>query len=270
MPSFLRLFLLSIILFAVSACSGESRTEELGPFSGTGSIFNADVSLVRRGSHLFRTEEGQEYFLESKTVNISEFTGKKVWLEGVREKNTKGTTPVIVLQTVRLVDADDVEWSLPQMGIHITLPRHWQKEEQRQEVRFTRSGSTMLRLSTISGALKEGKEIFIGTEKATLQSDAETVSVSLSQGKKTINISLNKEAFCQYEDCTIIHPEEWLEELLQKNVQREMEDVVPKSASSQQGGSMPCGGEAGILCPSGSFCDIHDVAHQIGTCKAKK
>ncbi len=51
---------------------------------------------------------------------------------------------------------------------------------------------------------------------------------------------------------------------------------VPGDASSSQGSAAslnplqgaPCGGEAGILCPQGSYCEITDVEANVGRCKS--
>ncbi len=270
MTSSLRLFLLSLFCVSLSACSSSVQNDELGAFSGTGSIANAEISLTRRGTHLFQSDDGQEYFLESKTVNISEFTGKKVWIEGVREKNTKGMKPVIVLSLLRPIHEAGHEWNISQWNISLTTPETWQKVEEGKGVSFTQSGQTILSIHLLSGSsLKEGKDMFIGGKKALLHSTEQEVKIEIPQKISVLLFTLSKEILCAKEDCTIKSPEEWLERMLQENAQFQEETSTQTSSASPEE-KKPCGGEAGILCPVGSFCDIQDTAHQIGICREKK
>jgi hypothetical protein len=39
------------------------------------------------------------------------------------------------------------------------------------------------------------------------------------------------------------------------------------AAATGSGAGLPCGGTAGILCPGGFYCDITDVANNVGRCK---
>jgi len=62
--------------------------------------------------------------------------------------------------------------------------------------------------------------------------------------------------------------EEWLN-MLNSVVLNNKRGAVPTTPSTGTGGvgGMPCGGTAGILCPTGFYCDVTHLEENVGVCR---
>ncbi len=259
---------------ALSACGGGDTIPSryaLGPLSQTGSLSATGVSLVRRGSHVLTIDGETAFFVESKTQNLQEFDGKEVYVEGVLELNVhERYLPVMVVETMRAVsdDSETKTWTLPELSLSLNAPMHWQGTVTGRSAVFTVANDTggqetVLTVDALEGTgLPDGTPAFVAGSVAVKMREAAPnggEDLRILRSGKLIRLLFTPSGQTQAE------------------VREEYEAVVNSitfsaasssaSAATATGALLPCGGEAGILCPQGYYCDVFDTQANIGKCR---
>ncbi len=277
-----RIFSLAIVgfVFSLSACTKTPVNQPpLGPISATGTLIPAEVSLLRRGTHLLLINGKKMYYVESKTEDLLSAEGQTVHVEGIAESNTsKDDLPVLVLSKLTSVNGESGLhiWNIPALDIRIQTPSGWAGTIQKNVASFLLPGeSTPLMVITASESTTlptNGTPYYLSGHRAVrIDSDAGSGKTDvLVQGKDFI-LQLHFDASTQTsleraEDAKLVMSEfEYTLSSLQF-----LSDKTENTTGSGSDITTPCGGEANVLCPQGSFCDIVDPVMKIGKCRMIK
>jgi hypothetical protein len=219
----------------------------------------------------------KKYFVESRTQNLSDLEGQTVFAEGTLEANTtKSDLPVLVAMNVKRSHGDEDlhRFEIPALNLRIGVPLTWAGTIKNNVASFMMAGETLplLTIRRMSGTTLPpgGTSIFIKNRRGTrIEGQANLVDVYILEKDTVIEFHFDPAMQSQLktEEEGAIVASQFERSLSTISFLTDKEAVVPVAGS---GASMPCGGSAGILCPSGYFCNINDFTNQIGQCKERK
>lgn len=265
---------LFICAIAVSACAPRpSINLPLGPVSITGSLIPAEMSLVRRGTHLLVVNGEKAYYVESKTVNLMNFEGQTIHITGTAQLNTnRQDLPVLMASTVTAAMDDNRlhEWEIPALDLKISVPAHWRASIQKHVVTFMLPSeqAPLLVISLLSGSiLPAGSPYYLSGHRA-VRATPDGTQEDVYILDKGFSLRLHFDVSSQQ---TIERLED--AKLVQSQFQSALTTLTFLSDRRTEdpligsGAAVPCGGPAGILCPQGSFCNVTDAEARIGECK---
>ncbi len=269
--------ILIALLLAVSGCTTKTQRTppSLGPVSITGSLLPAEISLIRRGTHLLLVNGARTYYVESKTVNLVDFEGRTVHIEGTAQPNTgKQDLPVLIASTVNASMNDGAlhEWEIPALDLKMSVPATWRASIKKNVVAFSLVGeqAPLLTISLLSGSvLPAGTPYYLSGPRAVrLASDSDTLTEDIVVQDRGFSLQFHFDASSQ-QSVTRVEDVKLLQSEFQNALSTLtfLSDRNPDLPPSGSGAMIPCGGPAGILCPHGSFCNVTDFEARIGQCK---
>lgn len=268
--SLLTVAVLASGIFLLQGCSTISRNIPEGVQTLSGSLQPVDLSLTRRGTHVLLQDGKQVYYVESSAVNLRLFEGTDVVVTGTVEANSDDSyLPVLVATDVRENEVPSKEESVDLLNVRLNIPLDWVRQEFEDGVSYSRTvaGPSVLKLYASSMSyLPSGTPLVIGGERAVRIQKAGSGSVLLhvQHGKEFLTINYTPEKEMGDADLLRILKSVAFTNKSSSSSGSGSSVVVPSGTGSQAG--MPCGGEAGILCPAGSYCSITDPATGIGHC----
>ena len=279
---------LSFVVLLASACGDDDDFPTLpkGIQTLTGSLVPAEISLLRRGTHVLVVGGLDKYYVESSSINLRRYEQKKLVLEGELSHNVDPEfLPVLeVTQIIEVLEEQMKEWQLRSLGLTLEMPETWNGRVKEGEASFQPPNSThnaiaIIRMKSVTGALVEedteeesphglsaeqaGTPIVVGKKRALriFYDETGNQEVIVERTGHSIIFSLNMEEFDQPE----LLRETWLA-MLNSIV---FDEDKPEDTYRQTGtgAGMPCGGPAGILCPPNFYCDVTHLQENIGVCK---
>lgn len=261
---------LCVGFLSLQGCTPATQVIPTGPQTLSGTLQPVDLSLVRRGSHVLLQDGQQIYYVESGTVNLRTYEGMDVVVKGTIEANSNESyLPVLVANEVTENILPSREEEVKLLNIKLKVPLSWSTQIFDDGVSYsqTADGTPVLKLYKSSMAyLPTGTPLVIGGERAVRLQKAGSGSVLLhvQNAKDFLTISYTPTAGMSDVDLLRV-----LKSIVFTNKSSSSSGsgaVVPPSTGSGSQAGMPCGGEAGILCPAGSYCSITDASTGIGHC----
>lgn len=259
------------VLASLGACSKKPVvTLPTGPQTLTGSLSSVELSLSRRGTHILRKAGKDLYYVESSVVNLRSFEGMDVTIKGTVELNTDTAfLPVLVATSVALIEEPSHPWTIPALHLTFSAPLTWNGDVFDDGITFSQTGSaiTLLKLHHSSLAdLPTGTPLIVGGERAVLTNTGSGQVIYVQNGSDVLAIELDK----SLQDPASKAPVQSVLHLLKtivflNNKPTGSGSMTSSNASAATG--TPCGGPAGILCPTGSYCAVTDTAQGIGVCR---
>lgn len=262
------------LVFIGSSGSGKHMLPE-GTQTLTGTLIPAELSLKRRGTHVLKVQAEEVAFVESTSVNLRMFELTTVGITGTFVHNTvPSDLPVLIATSIRAVELPAKPVDLPSVGLTVNVPMDWSIETFDDGVAFSQTGSAtpLLRvMKTSLTRLPSGTPMLVGGYDAVRIESQGGQIVHLDGGRTIVTFTLNSRddavsaAFAQLLRTAVVRG-------TQLSSQRTMTGgmfVLPSSAatgsSPTNGVGRPCGGPAGVLCPTGTYCAVHST-DGVGTC----
>jgi len=237
-----------------------------GPQTLTGALSPVDLSLTRRGTDVLRQDGHDVYYVESSVVNLRAFAGMDVTITGTLELNTDSKAlPVLIATQVTRIEQPSHPWTIPALKLTFSAPLAWNGDVFDDGIRFTQTGSStaLLTISRSSlASLPSGTPLVVGGQRAVRVTTGSGLVVYVQNGQDVIAISLDD----TLSDPTRKEPVQSVLQLLKTITFTHS----PSSAATTGTGSLsgtPCGGPAGILCVSGSYCAVTDTTIGSGICR---
>lgn len=267
MQRWIAIFCLSVLIGGCSSVPSDSSRYVIGEkISLDGFIKPAELSSFRRGTHFLVRSEEDQIFLESKTINLRQYEGMKVTLNGRVESNVDPSDgPVLVVEKIEGGSSESVLYTIDVWGVEFQIPSQWRAVEQDGTFLFF-VGEEKIPVASLyreeGGKLPPGVPVVVGGKRAERVLD----ETSGHQGIYVI-----------HDDALIVFlfsPQEGAEiTKLQQDFLRLIQSVSfsslehgEKALTTGSGHLIPCGGTAGVLCSQGFYCDITDTAANIGHC----
>lgn len=261
-----------VLLAGLHACTPAAQPQKIpeGPITMTGVLQTADLSIVRRGTHVLLQSGEPVYFAESSRIDLRDFEGVDAVFDGHVEYNTDLTElPVLVVSGASILEIAMREWAVPDLELFLKAPELWEGHIFENGIRFTLPGSEHVVASLIHDDSQES--LPTGTP---LQIAGRPAVRSGAGGIYT--------AFIRVRDTTILrfdytpqtsHKDPMSERMFLRVLRAITFTNQPPSPSSVTTGTgsasgVPCGGPAGVLCPTGQYCEVTDPSTDIGRCRA--
>ncbi|MBT4120285.1 MAG: hypothetical protein HOG89_01545 [Candidatus Peribacter sp.] len=265
-------FLLSVLsVTLLSSCGGTV----LPPLPGgeqtvTGILKAAELSAVRRGSHIIEQEGVDVYYAESSLINLREYQTKRVTLRGNFEHNTNPEDlPVLVAESVVDVEETSEEHVLSVIGVTLTTPVQWRLVKREGKYQFhleeEDDGALLTVWQEVGTLLPDGGvPIVVDATRATRLIDdlSGTHIVAVKREGKILHL--------RFSPGTRANADRLREDFIEVLNSIELKSTGSSGSNPSFGtGSLgtPCGGSAGILCPEGSFCDVQSFEDNVGKCR---
>lgn len=257
-------------------------------------IMPAPISLDRRGTHLLTTGSTLFAYAESSTVNLRPYEGQVVELKGTYEQNIqKRDLPVLVVIAIKGNETDWKSWSIPSLGLELKTPKEWKVTKTASGADFTMSGSLHpvlnitlqpmdekiftldgkkdAMLTTIDGrrtAIEtKGEMTVMNIDRGvsdSIKTNQRLMVLVLSMGQGFAMESNQQSAFDRF--LRSLHTGTFITDSSSSSTSRSTYGVSSMPSSGGLGEGSPCGGAAGILCPSGFYCAVVDREQNIGKC----
>ncbi|MDA1208501.1 MAG: hypothetical protein O2904_00520 [bacterium] len=233
-----------------------------------GILHPAELSIVRRGTHVLVIDGTEQYFVESAVVNLRGYELKLVTLRGFLEPNLDlDAYPLLVVNSVVDVESTSREWYVGFLDLSITTPLSWTQSIASGTVHFfikEFSNNPVLTLSQEAGTvLPVGTSIVVDGLPAVRITDERMGSqtITVRRDDKLLTI-----LFSPREGMDIVKVKtDWIAVLQSIDLTESSRSSSPSTSSGAVIGK-PCGGSAGILCAVGFFCQITDLKENIGMC----
>ena len=282
----LKRFLPFLITLVLVGCSGAVKPPlPDGEQTITGVLKAAELSAVRRGSHLLLQEGVEVYYAESSLVNLREFQGKRTTLRGVLEHNTDPEDlPVLVVQSVVDVEETTEEYDFSGWGLSFRAPIHWQLVKREGRYRFYLEGEAGEDAEEEDGAGEEtgdpilvlwqeaGKKLPDGGVPIVVDATRATRLTDELSGTQIVAVKRDKNQILtfRFTPGERLNADRLREDFLEllasvELTEKKREDPTPAFGTGSLG--QPCGGAAGILCPDGFFCDVQTFDDNVGKCR---
>lgn len=255
-----------VFLLGVNACTSKREPPlPQGPQTLTGALIPVPLSLDRRGSHLISVHGSDVYFAESTIVNLHDFERQEIGMTGTLERNIDpDALPVLVISAVYPKVTPKKSWEIKPLQLKLMAPIAWDMKTIEGGAQFSLSGSSMNVLTIQTSALTRlpaGNAVSIGGLRAVRIDAATTTDIHVQNGKMIVTFSFDPLSDDDMEEKTMF------EQLLQSVTFTKAASSNSQQTTSGSPGGSPCGGAAGILCPSGQYCEITDGATGIGICR---
>jgi hypothetical protein len=237
----------------------------------TGILHPAELSLVRRGTHLFESDTGDQFFVESTELVLRDYEGKRITIQGVIEENVDVSfAPVLLPEKITILDEDYQSVSLRSVGFSVEVPDYWGIIKGKKDVQFL-----IPDLDTpVVSIFFEGDIEYIPT--------GTPITVGKKRGTRTLDEATgNQTVLFPHRDgilTLLFTPKEMVEDIKlreqflytvrsiifakdTKNISSSDSDNTPSKLGS------PCGGSAGVLCPEGYLCVVENLEDGVGKCQ---
>lgn len=291
-----KILFLAVCTLLLASC-GKNPPLPVGVIKLHGILTPLPISLDRRGTHMISSGSTVIAYAESTTVDLHNYENKPVELQGSYDQSTVDLKPPIFVVTAALASDDHTKsWTIPSLGFTVRTPNDWQSKLSDKGVSFTMTGSTA---PILTAAFRSWDDIlFNGTGTGAMPSTArETLLISsfravrLTDQKGRVILMIDRGAlpsipFAQRMLSMVFTPPAGMTLADAADIYFAIElslkigdgpssssysvPPMPSSGgtSSDDGSALgkPCGGVAGILCPSGYYCNITDRAQNIGKC----
>lgn len=268
---------LSVIILAIVALTGCKEAPDkyqYGPMSATGTLIRADVSLIRRGSHSLIIGGKAAYYVESRTQNLSQYEGRSVYITGTLEPNNDtNDLPIFLAEKIDgpTENEDLKRFEVPSLNVRLGIPTSWTASVKGGIAHFSLPGevSPLLTIRQLSGTSLPtgGSTLFIKNRRTTrINTGGGSSDVYILDKNVVMQLHFDPASQSQITtkeegDIIIAQFERILSSISFLN---DRENTVTGTGSID---TTVCGGEAGVLCATGYFCNISDLEHRMGTCK---
>lgn len=270
----MRRSLLLILPLLLVACTPEPSPPPplpTGIQTVSGMLVSAPFDLMRRGSHVLRKDDNDLYFVESQTVNLRAFENKSVEIKGLMEANTEPSLlPVLLATDVKLLTEDTRSVTLTSLNLSCRIPSDWEKTGSDIVTQFIPTGmaAPLVTIRKEAGTtLPPGSPFLLAGRHGvrTVNTVTQAQTVTILDGTSLLTFSF----FPDPASLTDLLRAQWSSFLDSVQFTSSSSSLSAASSSSVVEGT-PCGGEAGILCPAGSYCAISDFKLNVGRCKQAK
>ncbi len=257
------------VLMLTSCQKPQEEVLPQGPQTMTGILVPLPISVSRRGTHALMQNGHSTYMVESSTVNLRHFEDVEAVVTGHLEPNIDPDSPaVLVASGVTLIEIPLRAWTVPAFGFFIDTPPDWNPAFFPDGVRFSQTGSEVI-LSihpSLQPALPSGNAQQVAGYPGVIVTGSGMQTLFLRRGTQILTFEYHESASARGDLFLRILRSVRFHAM--SSARSVMSSTTTGAVSSAMGA--PCGGPAGILCPSGQFCEVTDTATNIGRCRALK
>lgn len=269
-------FLLCLTLLGVLLTSCRSDVQPplpQGEQTITGVLKSASLSATRRGTHVITQDGVDVYYAESALVHLSSYTGKRVTLRGTLEHNVDVSfLPVLTVKSVVDVEETTKEVSIGELSVRFSAPVHWKTAVSAGRHEFRADTDLDTDEAILAVWEEQGASVPEGGVPIVVDASRAVRLIDELSGAQIVAVKReNSVVFFKFSPAKRINADILREDFVALLSTVELRSGSASSSVRSGSGTVPggpCGGPAGILCPSGSYCDLTDLQENIGRCKS--
>lgn len=230
------------------------------------------------------------YYVESQTINLFDHERHPITVKGFLQPNSSPKDlPVLIVSSIDDPESQFRSVDIPSLSLSIQVPANWKETVQGRNASFTESGMVIPALSIFSQAVRNlpfdwkqpaygtgsGLSLLpftlLGKQAVVLEyADPSTVSIFIddtmpSVTPRVLTFLFSPNGIANTADVKIIM-DKILRSVGPPGGTSFFAPVSQAASGSAAGTFQPCGGSAGILCPTGSYCAITDTVNNTGRC----
>jgi len=235
-----------------------------------GILHSVELSLVRRGTHLLYVDNGKRYYVESALLNLRNFEGEEVLISGTLEENVDPAYwPLLRADKVERIVGLTRSWSVPHLRVSVEVPEEWKGKERGRELQFTLKDTEkpILTIFSESGSLlPDGVPIVVAGRRAVriLDDAVGSQEVHILLFGRLLTLLFTPSGNLPHEELRSDFVRMLQNITIEEEAKEKEETWEP---SSFTGAIIPCDGAAGVLCPTGFYCEVVDLQENIGRCQ---
>lgn len=241
-------------------------------FTGLISTFNLD--LYQEGTHQLETDEGKVVIIQSPTINLSRYIGKKVTIEGSMKTMIDDRGQVFTVKKIMLADTEGLDkmtdYQDLKQGFNLKYPAIWQLSENTDQLSFHVNGKMWAQINILLStqslsdfvADKEGGEgdaVTIGAQKSLRYIEEDQIRLYIPNSSRGKIYQL-------------IFFDDGEEAAIYKDLFYDLvESFTPLTGSDSSPEGVTCGGQDSIQCEEGFRCELDSGEEDsLGVCVAIK
>lgn len=279
--------LASVVLIGLHGCDGKPQVLPQGVQTMTGVLQPVSISITRRGSHLLLQNGEKMYYVESARKDLRSFEGVDVVVSGLVERNTDpDALPVLVASGVTLVQSQTRSWNYAAYGLALDVPTSWSGSTLPDGMQFTdteHAGEAALKIyPSALTRLPQGAMLHVDGRNAARLNETGATVVYVQNGQLILAFSFPQDEEAQWNPSSqdilrvirSVHFSGIARSSASAATSFPRSTISGSKASAASAASVmtgaPCGGPAGVLCPSGQYCEITDATDGVGRCRSLK
>jgi len=228
--------------------------------SYTGTIEAFGVDIYQDGTHKIVTDDNQTVVIQSPTINLNNFVGKKVTVTGSMQKLIDNKGEVFTVGKIELQNAagtgETTEYNNQKFGFQFSYPSVWELNEESSGITFRSTGIDWVKIEVISNVesgldeyvktkeVEDGTPVTIGAQRSLRYIDGKEIRIYVPNDskKKIYKITfLNNESADTEANKTLFYSF--------------LETFTPLVSKTVEGEK--CGGTENVLCAEGFRCELN-------------
>jgi predicted small lipoprotein YifL len=178
MKTSIKIIFSALCLFALSACgqqnppSLQDRVTDSAPpvqteISYTGTIQSFGVDVYQDGTHKIIMDNGATVVIQSPTINLNTYIGKKVTITGSMQKLIDNKSEVFTVTKIELsgidTNAETTDYSNQKFGFQFKYPALWEINEEPSDITFGSNGTQWAKIEVINTEL--GLSVYVKSKE---------------------------------------------------------------------------------------------------------
>jgi hypothetical protein len=145
--------------FSLSACGknppsladrvGQENPSGQNLESYTGVIEPIQISLYEEGTHEIKTDSGETVVIQSPTINLTNYVGKKVTVKGAMRKLAHNTQEVFTVDEIQMAEGESVtvnDYESRKWGFSFQSPSNWELGEDGDGINLKNNGAETVKV----------------------------------------------------------------------------------------------------------------------------
>lgn len=150
----------------------QEENQAINPTQYTGEIGDFELNVYKDGTHQITTDEGEVVVIQSSKVNLNNYVGKKVTIQGLMQKMTGTKSEVFTVEKITLdsnIEGAMKAYKSTTLGFQLSYPEEWILSEESGGISFSSNGHEWLTITAFGNidvdldTYVKGKEVEDGT-----------------------------------------------------------------------------------------------------------
>jgi len=238
----------------VSETQNEIQTEK----TYTGTIESFGVDIYQDGTHKIVTDDNKTVIIQSPTINLNNYLGKKVIITGSMQKLIDNESEVFTVDKIELVGASEMnettEYKNQSFGFQLKYPNSWVLAETAKAISFKDADTEVAKIDIFSNIdsnlddyvkskeAEDGTPVTIGGQRSLRYTDANEIRIYTpnTSKKKVYKITFLKSGENTESSTQLFYGM--------------LESFTVLESKTETGDK--CGGKDNIACKEGYFCEL--------------
>ena len=265
MKTIIKIFFVITLLFTLVGCGEKPPTledrmadlEDQDLKSYTGVIETFDIDIYQDGTHQIRVDEDEMIIIQSPTINLNNYIGKEVTVEGSMQKLIDNKSEVFTVEKIKLEEAGGSgefnEYENKRFGFRFTYPDIWELFEDVSGITLRGNGVNWVTIDVFntdvelddfiaSHEIEDGTPVTIGGQRSLRYIESDEIRIYSPNASKE---KIYKITFQDSEEDNEAQKDLFYSFLESFTI------LISKTKEGEK-----CGGEENLICPEDFRCEL--------------